>query len=490
MSRFRPWLLTTAFAISLICAGPVALAARDAYGQGLTAYRAGQYPKAYRLLLPLAKKSDARAMYLIGILYQTGRGVPQDDPAAAGWLEASAKLGNASGQYALARMMIEGRGVDKSREKGIALMQSAAAQGHAEASALLTRLGLLPQGSAAAGPGMPAVSPSTLAAASSRMPQNAAAGKPAANVFMPLDRNAAQASLAALRGLLQRPAAADDASVRQGLPFLALDFARQYWHVEAAGDVPLATEFARTAREFATTLVPLAGELSASKPPEAQAAGGLLIRLAGAPNPALLTGCPATIAAAQAGYAFAFFQAARCIAARDATQAADWMRAAAFAGHAGAQESAGRSCIESDPKNWPCGIEWLGRAARAGRSSAMAALGWTLANQPAADENDYRQAMNWYAQAAGAGDLFAMNNLAALYERGPEILRNLAGARRWYGAAARTGFGPAQFNLGRMLAAGIGGTADHTEAADWLRRAAAAGVTEARTALEQLERKE
>lgn len=229
--------------------------------------------------------------------------------------------------------------------------------------------------------------------------------------------------------------------------------------------MPLATEFARTAREFATTLVPLAGELSASKPPEAQAAGGLLIRLAGAPNPALLTGCPATIAAAQAGYAFAFFQGARCITTRDVAQAADRMRAAAFAGHAGAQESAGRS-------------------------SAMAALGWNLANQPAADENDYRQAMNWYAQAAGAGDLFAMNNLAALYERGPEILRNPAGAQRWYGAAARTGFGPAQFNLGRLLAAGIGGTADHTEAADWLRKAAAAGATEARTALEQLERKE
>ena len=500
-------ILAGCFAGGLCLISQSTLPAKNAYADGLTAYRAGQYPRAYRLLLPLARKKDARAMYLVGVMYQTGRGAPQDDPTAAGWFAASAKLGNASGQYALARMTIEGRGVDKSRDKGVALLRVAAAQGHADATALLARIGAA--ASTAANTAAPATAQNTAPAALPRAAPTAAsapvtppipappltplapaADKPTAVVFMPLNRSAAQASLAALRAILQRLAASEDANARRSLPILAQDFARQYWHVEAVGDAPLAGEFARSAREFAGTLVPLAGELSASSLPEAQATGGLLIRLAGSPNPALLTGCPATIAAAQAGYAFALFQGARCITAQDSTQAGDWMRAAAVAGHAGAQESAGRSCIEGVQKNWPCAIEWLGRAAQAGRTSAMSALGWTLASQPAPNEDDYRQAMNWYEQAAIGGDPFAMNNLAALLERGPAILRNPAGARRWYAAAARTGFGPAQFNFGRLLASGIGGAADRAEAADWLRKAAAGGIAEARAALEQLERNE
>ncbi len=494
MRHFMRLLLLITFASSLMGGAQLARAARDTYSEGLKTYRAGQYAQAYRQLLPLARKQDARAMYLVGIMYQTGRGVPQDDATAANWHEGSAKLGNASGQYALARMVIEGRGVVKSRERGIALLKLAAAQGQPDATALLTRLGLGSQSpreaeaeasvaAVAPAPGITAASIASAPAASA----TTTAGTPAPTVFTPLDRNAALASVGALRSLLQRLAAADDANARKGLPFITLDFARQYWHVESVGDVPLANEFARTAREFAAALVPLAGEMSASQQPEAQAVAGLMIRLAGAPNPALLTGCPATIAAAQSGFPFAWFQGARCIAERDAGQAGDWMRAAAVAGHAGAQESVGRSCIEGAAKNWPCAIEWLGRAARAGRTSAMPAMGWTLANQPAAVEDDYRQAMNWYERAAGAGDVFAMNNLAALLERGPEILRNASSARRWYGAAARTGFAPAQYNLGRLLAAGIGGAADRAEAAEWLRKAAATGVPEASAALEQLD---
>jgi uncharacterized protein len=81
-----------------------------------------------------------------------------------------------------------------------------------------------------------------------------------------------------------------------------------------------------------------------------------------------------------------------------------------------------------------------------------------------------------------------MNNLAALFERGPADVRDLARARQWYARGAQAGFAPAQFNLGRMLAAGLGGAADRPAATEWLRKADAAGVTEARAALEQLTR--
>ena len=493
----------------LLGAGWPAHAARDAYTGGLAAYRAGQHAKAYKVLLPLAKKNDARAMYLVGVMYEGGRGVPRDDPTAAGWYEASVRQRYASAQYSLARMTIEGRGgVDKSRDKGVALLQAAAAQGHREAAALLERLGIAvvtvaareqaqPQ-AAAAKPASAAAAPPVNAATSVTAPTPASAASartaPAAvppavaEVFTPLNRPAVQASHAALRGLLQRLAAADNAKLRQGLSLLAHDFAYQYWHVESIGETTLADAFAATAREYAGPLTALVADLASSRSPEAQAVSGLLIRLAGSPNPALLTGCPATILAAQGGFAFAWFQAARCITARDARQAGDWMLAAASAGHAGAQESAGRACLESDPKNWRCAKQWLTRSARSGRASAMPVLGWALANQPDADDADQRSARDWYEKAADNGDLFAMNNLAALLERGPAPLRDPNRARHWYAQAARTGFGPAQFNLGRMLAEGIGGDANRDDAEQWLRKAAAAGVPEARAALEQMAR--
>ena len=501
----RPLRWTAAVLTSLlVLSGAAAHAARDAYTEGLKAYRAGQHAQAYKVLLPLAKKKDARAMYLVGVMYEGGRGVPQDDPTAAGWYELSVKQRYASAQYSLARMTIEGRGVDKSRDKGVGLLQAAAAQGHREAAGLLERLGVAVATREAAQPEAAAAMPAAAANAPSAAATSASAPTPATvalartqpgtaapavtEVFTPLNRPAVQASHAALRSLLQRLAAGDDAKLRQGLSLVAHDFAYQYWHIEAIGETGLADGFAATAREYASSLTALAADLASSRPAEAQAVSGLLIRLAGSPNPALLTGCPATIAAAQGGFAFAWFQAARCINARDPRQAGDWMLAAASAGHAGAQESAGRTCLESDPKNWRCAKEWLTRSARSGRASAMPVLGWALANQPDASDADQRSARDWYEIAAGNGDLFAMNNLAALLERGPAPLRDPSRARHWYAQAARTGFGPAQFNLGRMLAEGIGGAANRDDAADWLRKAAAAGVPEARTALEQLAR--
>ena len=126
--------------------------------------------------------------------------------------------------------------------------------------------------------------------------------------------------------------------------------------------------------------------------------------------------------------------------------------------------------------------------AESGRSSALPVLGWTLANQPQASEADLRAAVKWYQSAGSAGDVVSMNNLAALFERGPEPVRDLVQARDWYSRAARSGFGPAQLNLGRMLAQGEGGAANRDEALEWLRRAKASGVAEARAMREQMAR--
>ena len=497
LRRFSLMTLMVWAALCLLAAP--AQAAPERYAEGLKAYRAGQHGKAYRTLLPLARKNDARAMYLIGVMYDSGQGVPQDDETAAGWLEGAARRGNAPAQYLFARRQIEGRGTVKNRDGAIKQLSAAAAQGHQEAIALLLRLDPARAAAAARVSPEPARTPSSAVGSAAdpalkpadtlaNIPANTPANTPVPAAFTPLARPVVHAALLALRGVLQRLAAQDDAQVRQSLPALAQEFARQYWHLEAVGDVELAGAYTSMAREHMAALTRLAREMSAASAPEAQAAGGLLARLTGTGEAGARDGCPATIAAAHAGYAFAWFQGARCSAAENAAQARDWMRMAAASGHAGAQESVGRSCIEGGEKNWVCAKEWLGRAANAGRSSAVPVLAWALANQPQPPEADVRAALRWYETAAGTGDAVAMNNLAALLERGPETLRDPARARDWYGRAARSGFGPAQLNLGRMLAQGEGGTANRDEAVEWLRKAEAAGVSEARQMREQISR--
>ena len=266
------------FQIAIVCAmllyGLAVTAAPNPYAAGLKAYRAGQYATAYKTLLPLARKRDARAMYLVGVMYESGNGVPQDGPTAAGWFDAAAKLGNASAQYSLARMTIEGRGVEKSRNKGIALLSAAANQGHKEATALLERIGAAaapapqaattdaktasPVASTAVNPAVsPKVNPAAAVALTpppaSALPkspgQSVPIDSPPPVVFVARNRAAAQASLDALRAVLARAAQTDSSEAPKGLPFLAKDFAHQYWHVESVGDVALARAFTQLARE-------------------------------------------------------------------------------------------------------------------------------------------------------------------------------------------------------------------------------------------------
>ena len=78
-------------------------------------------------------------------------------------------------------------------------------------------------------------------------------------------------------------------------------------------------------------------------------------------------------------------------------------------------------------------------------------------------------------QGADAGDAFAMNNLAVMYEQGQGVTRNDFDAVRWYQAAAEAGSSVAMANLGWMYEAGKGVGQSDTEAARWYRAAADAG---------------
>ena len=73
------------------------------------AYRSGDYKTAYQLIKPEAEKGDAVAQFILGFLYDEGKGVPQDFAEAAKWYRRAAKQGNKAAQHNLGLMDDQGQ---------------------------------------------------------------------------------------------------------------------------------------------------------------------------------------------------------------------------------------------------------------------------------------------------------------------------------------------------------------------------------------------
>ena len=94
-----------ALVLSLTC---VAAPAWADYSAGEEAYYRGDYATAFRELNPLAANGDARAEYLLGLMYVKGEGVPQDFKQAEYWWFLAAEQGHAQAQYNLGAMYANG----------------------------------------------------------------------------------------------------------------------------------------------------------------------------------------------------------------------------------------------------------------------------------------------------------------------------------------------------------------------------------------------
>lgn len=144
----------------------------------LQAYKAGKFSQSAELLTPLAQGGNAVAQQHLGMLYYHGRGVKEDELAAADLWKKSAAQGNveamfrlayaytfsdkvaktvadpeleaaklyyeaanaghAEAQFNLGMMFLTGKGVVKDRSEALRWIQMAAAQGHAEAKSFLS----------------------------------------------------------------------------------------------------------------------------------------------------------------------------------------------------------------------------------------------------------------------------------------------------------------------------------------------------------------
>ena len=106
-------------------------------GRGYECYRSGKYSEAARWYRLAADQGFARAQFNLGVMYATGRGVPQDDAEAVRWYRLAADQGFDSAQSSLGLRYATGEGVPQDDAEAVRWYRLAADQGHARAQAIL-----------------------------------------------------------------------------------------------------------------------------------------------------------------------------------------------------------------------------------------------------------------------------------------------------------------------------------------------------------------
>ncbi len=74
----------------LLLAALAGTAAAGPYEDAVSAYERGDYATTLRLLRPLAEQGDAIALFNLGVMYDNGQGVPQDNVQAYKWFDLAA----------------------------------------------------------------------------------------------------------------------------------------------------------------------------------------------------------------------------------------------------------------------------------------------------------------------------------------------------------------------------------------------------------------
>lgn len=110
------------------------------FEKGTNAYKNKNYPRALRLLKPLAKDGNQYAQENLGKMYVYGEGVDKNYVKAVFWFEKSANQGLARAQFNLAKMYLQGKGVAKDYDIAAIWFKKAERQGHQGAR---TKLGVM-----------------------------------------------------------------------------------------------------------------------------------------------------------------------------------------------------------------------------------------------------------------------------------------------------------------------------------------------------------
>jgi len=130
--------INTGLTLPLLLASGLAVSAD--INKGLEAYNSGDYKAAITEWIPLAEQGIAVAQYNVGIMYDTGKGVPENDKTAVKWYSLAAALGNDLAQFNLGLMYDRGEGVEENDKTAVKWYVKAAKQESAKAQ---NQLGLM-----------------------------------------------------------------------------------------------------------------------------------------------------------------------------------------------------------------------------------------------------------------------------------------------------------------------------------------------------------
>jgi hypothetical protein len=125
-------------------------------------------------------------------------------------------------------------------------------------------------------------------------------------------------------------------------------------------------------------------------------------------------------------------------------------------------------------KDYKGALPYFLQVAGAGYAPAQYFLGYMYVNGYGVNK-DYAEAVSWFRKAAAQGVAYAQTNLGIMYENGYGVNKDYAEAVSWFRKAADQGDAIAQFYLGYMYRNGEGVNKDYAEAVSWYRKAADQG---------------
>ena len=122
-----------AFLSLLVVLAPDAGATPRPTDRAAEAMKLGDFKTALTELRPLAAKGDPNAQFLLGMLYDAGKGVPQDQKTAASWYRKAAEQKHQIAQLFLGVMLFAGQGVKQDYKEAARWLRAPAESGSNEA---------------------------------------------------------------------------------------------------------------------------------------------------------------------------------------------------------------------------------------------------------------------------------------------------------------------------------------------------------------------
>jgi TPR repeat protein len=140
-TRVRPIRIIAGLFLSLLLASaPIPSSGAPATDKAVRAMGRGDFKTALYELRPLAAKHDPNAQFLLGMLYDAGKGVPQDQSIAASWYRKAAEQNHLLGRLYLGILYYSGQGVKQNYAEAARWLRAPAESGNDEAQFYLGSL--------------------------------------------------------------------------------------------------------------------------------------------------------------------------------------------------------------------------------------------------------------------------------------------------------------------------------------------------------------